>query len=508
MPVEVLRLGPKAKFLRQAGLSTIGDLMQDGLQRRFPKLAGLGLGTARIIGSRLADLAASVDEAGEPQWDRVAASWGFPVTPDRPLPTGETFLEVAADVIDQWIEAHGGEADRLILRERLMRSREGRLTLDELGRRLGLTRERVRQKERALLDGLCDALLSNDQSRSPVQFSVDFRSWWERAGAAYADAATLSFPSFVSGLERAWGVSASRLSVILPLAQAVLTDGEQVVPPRIPIHPRLLEPLAPSLLTMSIRSFPVGRALDDLENAGCTSLGALLLAAMESRLPQGQSGAVSARILAATAHAVNAEGQLDPERFASALEMPLLPQQAPLTPDAFLSVFDEAAGTAVGLGRTTERAAAIWRVRTRLPAASRPTLDETAALLGTWGPTVKREETLLLASLNAQLVEGELVNAGVVWRREFLDWIREAEAERETAASNFDSFIRSLAARWDIGEERLRIEAAGLWAVLSLYPNGRRRRVQTRREAEAPAAPAVQPEVAQIIVLRGFRRSH
>lgn len=507
-PVEVLRLGPKAKFLRQAAISTIGHLERDSVQERLPRLAGLGQGTVEIIRNRLADLAASVDETGEPQWDSVAASWGFPVMPDHPLPTGEVFLEAAADVIARWIGAHDSEADRLILSERLVRSREDRMKLDDLGRRLGVTRERVRQREKKLLDGLCDALLADDQSRSPVQFSAEFRAWWALARSAYADATTLTWPSFVSGLERAWSVPASRLTTILPLALAVLTDGGQVVPPRSPIPPRLLEPLAPSLLRTNIRGFPVGRALNDLEDAGCTSFGALLLAATENRLPQGRSGEVGSRILTAVANAVSPGGELDAPRLAAALEMPLLPEQAPRTASEFLSIFDSCVETAIGFGRATGRASDIWRIRTRQPSDKRPTLEKTAALLGTSGPNVKREETVLLASLNAQLVQEELVNAGVVWRREFLDRVAEAAAMHKQAGGDYAAFTVGLASQWDLNERKVYEGAAGLWAVLSLYPNGWRRVGRSRPNAVAPLAQAPQVESSGLIVLRGFRRAH
>lgn len=506
-PVEVLRLGPKAKFLRQAGLSTIEHLQREGVAARVSRLPGVGPGTAETIRTRLADLAASVDANGEPQWDAVAGSWGYPVTPNFSLPTGEIFVVSASEVIGCWIAAHDTDADRLILSERLIRSRDARLTLDELSQRLGVTRERVRQREKKLLDGLCDALLADDQSRSPVQFSSDFCSWWRRAAQLLSENPTLTWPAFVSGLERAWGVPAARLAEILPLALAVLTDGGQVVPPRTPIPARLLEPLSPGLLRRPIRAFPVGRAADDLEDAGCASFGALLLAAMENRLPQGRSGEIGARILQAVAQAVDKEGDLDARRLAAALDMPLIPAEPPASAGAFLETFDSAVEVSLGLGRSTNRAKDIWRVRTRHPAAIRPTLEEAGAQLGTWGPTVKREETLLLASLNEQLVEGELTGAGVIWRSEFLVFVAEAAVVRDEANGDFDSFIRLLSGRWGLSEPQLRNQTAGLWAVLSLYPNGRRTPLRRRRSPEVLAETA-ETQPGGLIVLRGFRRVH
>ena len=129
-------------------------------------------------------------------------------------------------------------------------------------------------------------------------------------------------------------------------------------------------------------------------------------------------------------------------------------------------------------------------------------------MLGTGGPSIKREETVLLSLLNAQLVNGDQSRAGVIWRPDFLAWADEAAAEWQASEGEFEAFVRRLATRWEMDAGKLRQEAAGLWAVLSLYPAGRRRRVKRPSTEPAPLASIDQPEVQGLIVLRGFRRVH
>lgn len=507
-PVETLRLGPKAKYLRQAGLRTVGRLLRPDVQMGLSRLPGIGRNTADVVRSRLADLAASLDENGDPDWDGVAASWGFPLAPDRPLETGLAFVEAIPETIGRWTEAHEEEADRLILRLRLGRERQARATLEELGQRIGVTRERIRQRQRKLLGGLGAALLDDDQSLSPVQFSDDFRRWWRTAAEVLSTSTTLVWPAFVSALERAWGVPAARLADVLPYALAVLTDEGQVVAPRHPLPQRLLEPLPPGLLRRPLRSFPVGRACRDLEAANIASFGGLLLAAIENRLPQGRSGEVAARLLAGVATSLSESEETDPVRLAAALSLPLLPEDLTPDPVAFLSAFNPAVQAAVHRGQMPGRAPEIWTLRTSRPADGRPTLEQTATMLGTGGPSIKREESVMLSLLNAQLVHGDQSRAGVIWRPDFLARTGEAVAEWQASGGEFEAFVQRLATRWEMDAGRLRQMVPGLWAVLSLYPAGRRRRMERPlMERKTPTA-VDHPEVQGLIVLRGFRRVH
>lgn len=73
-PVELLRLGKKARYFHEAGLHTLGDLMASGVVGRIRAILGIGPKTARLVSERLADISDSAAEnGGEPYWDRVAA---------------------------------------------------------------------------------------------------------------------------------------------------------------------------------------------------------------------------------------------------------------------------------------------------------------------------------------------------------------------------------------------------------------------------------------------------
>lgn len=511
-PIEVLRLGSKAAYLHEAGVHTLGDLAEEGVISRLRLLPGIGPKTARLAPERLAAVRRSSEEAGgEPDWDGIAADWGFVPTPEQPVDDGEAFLAALPEVIVTVIDSHASEMDRLILSERISRPHRERMTLGAIGDAFDVTRERVRQRQARILDNLSDALINDDQSHVPIHFRESFRAFWVRAGRHFADTGELDYPEFVQGLETAWGLSAERLAPFMPLALAILADGIRPPPPGPELHPAL-ETAPVEVMDLAIFELPVGRAREGLEAAGLDTFGLVLEAARASRLPPGRDGNAAIEILNGVGRALAVGSRGDADAWAVGLGLTALPAVDPGSGATFLETLDATLAEAADVNATSTRAGQIYRLRTCIPRRRRPSLQEIGEVLSTHGSSVKREETVLLASLNTQLVTGDLTDARVVWRSGFLRWFAEAEDLHQLAGGDYGLFCNSIARRWGLHVEDVRDRAEGLWAVLSLYPGGRRARVLKGRRADTvrPAAPeGVQPpSTTGVVVLRGFRRPH
>ena len=147
-----------------------------------------------------------------------------------------------------------------------------------------------------------------------------------------------------------------------------------------------------------------------------------------------------------------------------------------------------------------------------LPRRRRPTLLDVATELGTHGPTVKREETLLLARLHTQLIEGDMTDSAVIWRPNFLSYFKAAKGLHDTVGNDYSHFCNLLGQKFGINSNEIANSVEGLWAVLSLYPGGRRvnlirhRIAVLARSREKTSSPHSTPE--GVVVLRGFRRPH
>lgn len=512
-PVEVLRLGTKARFLHDAGLHTLGDLTAEGVTGRLQTLPGIGPKTARLVPERLATIRSSAAEiAGEPDWDGIAAAWGFVSTPQEPVADNHSFLAVLPEVIATVVGGYESAMDRLILSERISRAHAERITLEAIGNEFNVSRERVRQRQVRLLDDLSDALINDDQSHMPIHFRESFRAFWVRAARHFEDTAELNYPEFERRLEEVWSLPAGELAPFMPLAIAILADGVRIPAPGPDLHPSLAT-TPEEILQRPIHEFPVGRAREKLEDAGIVSFGLLLGAARENRLPSGRDGQIAIDILNGVGRAL-AEGRAaGADAWATSLGLTALPRIDPADGAAFIRSLDEALAEAARINGTSGRAEQIYRLRTCIPRHRRPTLYDIAAELATYGSSVKREETVLLASLHTQLVEGDMTDAAVVWRPGFLAFFKAAKELHNLAGSDYSRFCSSIGRRWGVDTDEVREGVEGLWAVLSLYPGGRRTRrtrnstaaapVRFREEASPPLAPS-----GGVVVLRGFRRRH
>lgn len=511
-PVEVLRLGAKVHYLHQAGLHTLGDLLAEGVIGRLHSLPGIGPKTARLVPERLADILNSASENdGKPDWDGIAGAWGFDPTPDEPVGDSESFLAALPGVIATVVEAQESAMERLILSERISRGRSERITLEAIGNAFNVTRERVRQRQVRLLDTLSDALINDDQSSMPVHFRESFREFWVRAARHFENIAELDYPEFERGLEQVWGLPAGEIAPFMPLAVAILADGVRMPAPGPDLHPALAT-ASQEVLDRPLQDFPFRRAREGLAAAGLFSLGLVLDAARENRLPPGRDGRVAIDILNGVGQALSAGPEGDADAWAAGMGLVALPRVEPADGAAFIDSLDEALAEAARVNATSGRAEQIYRLRTGVPRRRRPTLQDVADELKTYGPSVKREETVLLASLHTQLVEGDMTDASVVWRAGFLSLFSVAAKLHDFADRDYSHFCSSLGRRWNVDPDAVREKAEGLWAVLSLYPGGRRARVVVNKAAMptrvvGEGRPPL-PAPGGVVVLRGFRRPH
>ncbi|MEO9961921.1 MAG: hypothetical protein ABJF07_16635, partial [Nisaea sp.] len=349
------------------------------------------------------------------------------------------------------------------------------------------------------------------QSHMPIHFRESFREFWVRAAHHFEDITELDYPEFERGLEEVWSLPAGKLVPFMPLAVAILADGVRIPAPGPDLHPALCT-TPKEVLERPIQGFPVRRARIGLEDAGIFSFGLLLEAARENRLPPGRDGRIAIDILNGVGRALAEETAAGADAWATGLGLTALPRIDPADGPAFISSLDEALAQAAKLNGTSGRAERIYRLRTCIPRYRRPTLEDVATELSTHGSSVKREETVLLASLHTQLVEGDMTDAAVVWRLRFLAFFKSAVELHDLAGGEYSRFCNLLGQRWGVDTDRVGERVEGLWAVLSLYPGGRRARRMRNKAAQSVrpqdvASPTPAPS-GGIVVLRGFRRPH
>lgn len=513
--ISMLRLGAKTAALQAAGITTVARLAAAagddcGALLRIPTV---GKSTADTVVERLASVEHVLEADGSVDWAEFAKYSGFPVAPSGATSSGSGFLAAFPEVIRAAVDSAEDPIDRLILTERLTRPRHAQLTLEEIAAEgpRGLTRERVRQREKALLQTLSDAFLFDEYLSLKLHFRADFTGYWQCAAASFGQRTKLTFEEFIAGLVDVWKVSPSELLEHLPLITSVLTSRAQVpasLQPRASTDPRLFGPIAEGVAALPLTRLAVGGARGELEELGITTIAALVDAARWNRLPAGQSrtGRIVDSVLGALAAALGPDGTTDWPVYAARLSLKTLPDHPTRSADDFLASLRDDLEAILAVSPVPRRSAAIFRLRTGQPKASRMTLAEVAEELDTHGPTIKREETIFLAVLNDQLVERDFSSSTIFYRPDYLQFWREADEEFRQSPAGFGFLCARLAGRWNLNAGFVEEHAEALWAVLDGYPNGRR----TSKQSPARQPPAKQGTEAGavIIVLRGFRRSH
>lgn len=208
-------------------------------------------------------------------------------------------------------------------------------------------------------------------------------------------------------------------------------------------------------------------------------------------------------------HCFFQSGDLNWTSYSEALKLPVVPTCFRKTANDFASCLAEDLAEIIENVQVSGRAKDIFHLRTRLPPDQRLTLAQVATQLDTHGPSIKREETLLLENLNELIIEKNFSNSRFWLCNKFLYWWGEAEAASSLAEGDYGNFCDLLQDFLCLSEKEVRAAAPAIWAVIHGYPNGRPRisRKRRRKEDSAASSAATSQSMGRIR-LSGFRRVH
>lgn len=501
LSIEVLHIGIKSRLLIEAGVRTIGDLVAAD-RRQLISIPSVG---RRSIDPAFAALGSLLEscEGDRIDWANFCSKLGLPLVPASGIESGREFITGLHQTILDFADSLADPMLRDIVKLRLIQRPQDQSTLEEIAARHVplVSRERVRQKEKKLLRQMAGALVWGEDHGLRVHFHPQFRNWWKRAADEFLDSEDIAVDQFISRLAAVWNAEVDLLIPNLPIVLAIVT-GE----PQMPLAYRttlrvnsVLFGLCPEARSIPIRLLRLGKRSAQLEQQGIRTLGDLVELAKQ--------GGASKDVLDHLDILANclSEGQLCWKRYCAALRLDTFPADFRDDADNFVRTFSASVVSMLERLQPTARAAWIFRERTCVNQAERPTLEQAAIRLGTVGPSVKREETVLLESLNDVLVEREF-GALPFWIDEsWLSWFaRAAEAYRQSE-KDYGRFMTELARQLCLDQTAVREAAPALWAILTGYPTGRKRGRRRSALAHDQLHAVIEP---MRIRLRGFQRLH
>ena len=160
--------------LEKAGMGTLGAFVEQAASTGIGKLRAVGKKSRAEIAEALHALPHSLDADGN--WDHLAYSRrrDFPLLPEGVSPNSH-WLETIAPVVSAAVRASLDDpAEFEIFARRYRIGGRPHMTLQEIGDALGLTRERVRQRQERVVRMISKALLADDYAESPFCFSAEF----------------------------------------------------------------------------------------------------------------------------------------------------------------------------------------------------------------------------------------------------------------------------------------------------------------------------------------------
>lgn len=480
-PVTGFHLGSRASALNKAGYNTVGSLAT-WYDKGAPKLPNFGKTSVAHAKKIIESLSIAVDENMQMDWDVFCRHAGISLLPEsKNIVAGSDLLRSIPKIIDGIIAVAADAVEADIVRDRLTRFTADQLTLDELGQKHGVTRERIRQKQMNLLRGISEGLLDDHYETAQYRFRPEYGALWRDAEAALKDQEELHANSFLEALTTTWNVTRDDLIEYLPFIFAVLTKSGSV-PRTFKIYarfPQLLGLELPNVITdKPLQELQLGRKAELLEIEGIETLGELL---REIISDQRQSKkASSATVLEAMERI---------ESFIESLEdihdfdwgnyyefhgRLILPDEEVESPLEFLKLLKTVVLRAVENGDFHQYSREILIHRSFPSTNERLTALKVAEMVGprAYGSTVNRNELVMNTRLKAQLVDRDFSRSPIVFRDTFLDYWKELN-ETYDKSDSIGAFKFVITSRWQLAPGLLDDTINLIWSILSFHPPGK-----------------------------------
>lgn len=514
LSVGILRLGAKARRLREQGIETVGDLVSIW-PLKYPNPYGLGHGSIRKIEVNLAALQEASSKAELISWESYAAATGAVLIPaETPASGAQGFLRNLPQAVSEIAAAIADPVTTNILKNRLTKRLGEQQTLEKISSEAvpRITRERVRQKEKKVLQQIAGGLISDEYGGLNILFRGEFTEWWRRAAQHFQGQEETGFEDFLSGLASVWEADIAEISLELPIILAIVTGQVQMssefrAADR--LNSKFLGDLPESTRQINLIKLRLGKSGSQLSEYGYETLGDLCDGVLSGDLfndcPHPARRCVDHLNL--IHDAIDDSGCMNWRVYAELAQLEQFPSSPRSTANVFGRCLISDLSELIESLRMPRRAGDIFRLRTSLPPRGRMTLQRVASELGAHQPSIKNDESKLLQNLNDVLIHRNYSNLPFWVNADFLFFWEEAEAAYLISDNSYAQFSDLLTDCWSLSSDAAGNAIPSLWAVINGYPNGQPSGGRRKKRPMEKQSPIGSSQVGRIR-LAGFRRMH
>jgi hypothetical protein len=511
-----IHLHNEIEKLEKIGIQNLDQLL--GLfAEGLPKIRGVGTKARKNLLKIAISADSAISESGEIDWDVFAEMAGFRTipNPEVQLTTGTEFLSSLDGVVQKLTTQCFDEVESATLVDRLIPLKKNTVTLEELGRRFGVTRERIRQKQKKVIEIISAAVLENYYEGLSFRFTQHFSQFWRAAAEYFRGTDSVSYNEFIEGLTKVWNVERQRVIPHLPLIYAILTSNSTLPSEfnelgRLP--PKIFDIKQPQDLAKPFTSLHPSKSLaKTIEKIGVNSIEQLLgaLRINSSKLNRRTIDRLTSEILDPLSRTVTLKGGIAWQEFYKIKRIQCIPEIDSESPGLFVRHAIETVAEFIEHTEITGRSAGIFRLRTVPEAAERKTLDQAGKLLGCKGPSIKREENELLARLHDAILAEDYTAAGACFRTSFIKhWKKARKIYRQ--ACKQDRFAALLSMEWELPVTDVTKITPMITCIIEGRPKGYtgKRYLEPKPTTDSRHRSSEATETPSVIRLRGFRTIH
>jgi hypothetical protein len=181
LPLHVLHLSKKSfNGLYLQGVRSVGGFVKL-IKKGIGNTKGLGPGAHRNIAENITALSTAINRSGDLSLLKYTQELGYPIIPPGRLLGAGALMTDIDTVLKQAVEPQFGGEHWMLFQKHLLVAKGEQKTLDELGKTIGMTRQRIHQIVECAVQALSRSLLQGNYTGLHFRFTEEVSGFFQEA---------------------------------------------------------------------------------------------------------------------------------------------------------------------------------------------------------------------------------------------------------------------------------------------------------------------------------------
>ncbi len=381
------------------------------------------------------------------------------------ISSGSEFLYLTKDLIEKLPE-YLKDKEAEIFRRRISIDYSQQDTLQELGDKFGVSRERIRQIEKKLLRQLSASFFNNKMIKTSHELIINpnYNQWWQLAAEEYRENEIIDLEIFIRNLSDRWNVSENKIILYISFIINIFTQNTTSILNKDASSNNHISQAAlintdekTKNIKLNKLRFKHHKYITKLNTIGVNKIKDIhkvwplekskASKSIETHLYEIQEAALS-------------QNNIDWLKYKNLLNLNIMPSITPNNDEHFLVSLERSIDEILSTLPLSKRAPAsnnnykwntqldririIFKNRVALPRTKRKTLSDVSFIIygaDHNGPSVARDEKIYLKMLNSAIVKKQYMLLSCWLKEEFCEYIEKFNHIFKKSNNDYDRFI-------------------------------------------------------------------